>query len=377
MKGPAGLPSRVAASATDNWQLLPPIVTGRMPAFKAPAQAGSMKPVGSVSAPLTLPPVAPQEMVAPVQKAPARAMAPPPAPVVPQPVPPQPKPKPKPKAKSERAQANNGNSMPGTNADTSELVKAYEWWSQSDQVQVAAEPAARPAPSDERARQQLPLANEADWTAEPLPGEFTPRGRKQKSAQGPRKMQRRKVFAFLAAGGVAVAGTALFLNFEHIAGMANTQMTGPAAAQKAVNNTDKPATQQQANNAAPANNGQMTMQKAPAANNGQKAAVVNNGTIVGSTKQASNTAVDFTNPTDKKDSFLINLPGNTFVAYERACTHQGVTVNYDPGTKMIVCPAHGAIFDPAKGASVVQGPADQPLPKVSIKVNGDGSITAV
>jgi len=358
MKGPSGSPPRVAASTTDNWQLLPPIVTGRMPAFKAPVQAGGTKPVASVSAPPTLPPIAPQEMVAPVQKAPTRPVAPPPA-------------TPQPKAKPEKSQANSGNSMPGTNADTSELVKAYEWWSQSDQVQAAAEPAPRPAPSDERAR-QLPLANEADWTAEPLPSEFTTRGRKQRSAQGPRKMQRRKVFAFIAAGGVAVAGTALFLNFGHIAGTANTQTPRPTAQKPAANDNNKAAAQPQANAAAPANNGQMTMQKTSAT----KVPAANNGTAVGSTKQASNTAVDFMNPADKKDSFLINLAGN-FVAYERACTHEGVTVNYDPGTKMIVCPAHGAIFDPAKNASVVQGPADQPLPKVRIKVNGDGTITAV
>ncbi len=367
MKGPirgaTGQTQRPAASVTDNWQLLPPIVTGRLPALKASnaAPVKGIKPVASVSAPPTLPPLPPQEIVTLVQTPPAK-------PAAPQSTAPQPK------AKPEKSKANTGNSMPGTNADTSELVKAYEWWSLSDQVQTSAEPAARsaPAPSNERA-QPLPLTNEVDWTAEPLSSEFTTRGRNQKSAQRSKKMPRRKVFAFIAAGGVAVAGTALFLNLGHLGGKATTQTAAqpmnmnnkPAPQQQANNN---PAPQQQANNKPAANQGQMAMQDVPAAKT---------GTVVGSTQLGSNTSVDFTNPADKKPSVLINLPGNNFVAYEKACTHEGVIVNYDPATKMLVCPAHGAIFDPAKGASVVQGPAEQPLPQVHVKVNGDGTITAV
>jgi Rieske Fe-S protein len=263
--------------------------------------------------------------------------------------------------------------MPGINTDTSELVKAYEWWSLSDQVQAAAESARRPsaAPPDERAKQQLPFMNEVDWTAEPLSSDFKTRGRNQKSSQ--RKMSRRKIFAFIAAGGVAVAGTALFLNFGHGGVVANPPagQTETGAAKQPMNGNNKPAAQPQANDAVPttpANKGQTTQQNAP---------VVKKGTVIGSTKQATNTGVDFVNPADNQHALLINLPGNNFVAFERACTHEGVTVNYDPGTKMLVCPAHGAIFNPATGGSVQQGPAEQPLPQVHIMVNGDGTITAV
>ncbi len=98
------------------------------------------------------------------------------------------------------------------------------------------------------------------------------------------------------------------------------------------------------------------------------------GTVIGNTNQPTNTAVSFTNPADSKGSLLIHLSSG-FVACESACTHQGVTVNYDPGSGHLVCPAHGAIFDPASSFSVVQGPATSPLPAVSIHVNADGTVT--
>jgi len=99
------------------------------------------------------------------------------------------------------------------------------------------------------------------------------------------------------------------------------------------------------------------------------------GTVIGSTNQGTNTAKLFTNPADGRGSWLIRLPGGSFVAFERACTHQGVPVNYNAGSGKLVCPAHGAIFDPAAGARVVRGPANRPLASVPIRVNGDGTIT--
>jgi Rieske Fe-S protein len=99
-------------------------------------------------------------------------------------------------------------------------------------------------------------------------------------------------------------------------------------------------------------------------------------TIIGQTTMALNSANSFKNPADGQGSVLIHLPNSKFVAYERACTHEQVPVNYNPVTKQLVCPAHGAIFDPANGGAVLQGPATKPLPSVKISVNGDGTITA-
>ena len=57
-------------------------------------------------------------------------------------------------------------------------------------------------------------------------------------------------------------------------------------------------------------------------------------------------------------------------AYSTICTHQGCAVNYKSSSKMLVCPCHGATFDPSRNGKVVSGQADAPLPKVKIAVKG-------
>jgi len=88
----------------------------------------------------------------------------------------------------------------------------------------------------------------------------------------------------------------------------------------------------------------------------------------------TNSAKSFSNPSDGNGSLLIHLADGSFVACERACTHAGVDVNYDSGSQQLVCPAHGATFDPKNGFSPTP-PAPGPLPGVSIHVNSDGTIT--
>lgn len=99
------------------------------------------------------------------------------------------------------------------------------------------------------------------------------------------------------------------------------------------------------------------------------------GTVIGSTNLGTNTAQGFTNPADGHGSLLIHLPNGNFVAYESACTHEGVTVSYDAGRHQLFCPRHSAYFDPANGGSVVSGPPPAPLRSVAIRVNADGTIT--
>jgi Rieske Fe-S protein len=57
-----------------------------------------------------------------------------------------------------------------------------------------------------------------------------------------------------------------------------------------------------------------------------------------------------------------------FHAFSAICTHQGCAVTeIKDGT--ITCPCHGSMFDLADG-SVVRGPAQEPLPRVQVSVEG-------
>jgi cytochrome b6-f complex iron-sulfur subunit len=71
---------------------------------------------------------------------------------------------------------------------------------------------------------------------------------------------------------------------------------------------------------------------------------------------------------------LVHLKSGDFVAYSAVCTHQGCTVAYKGGK--LACPCHGSVFDPAKGAEVVAGPAPTPLPEIPVKVEGGEVVKA-
>ena len=64
---------------------------------------------------------------------------------------------------------------------------------------------------------------------------------------------------------------------------------------------------------------------------------------------------------------LIHLDNGQFVAYSPICTHAGCQVQFDPSVKDIVCPCHGAVYDPYNNAQVLSGPAPAPLQKIPIQ----------
>ncbi len=73
---------------------------------------------------------------------------------------------------------------------------------------------------------------------------------------------------------------------------------------------------------------------------------------------------------------VVHLQDGKFVAFDATCTHAGCPVQYDPNSQLLLCPCHGAAFDPAHSADVVQGPADYPLASVPVSVdNSTGAIT--
>jgi serine/threonine protein kinase/Rieske Fe-S protein len=232
--------------------------------------------------------------------------------------------------------------------------EADDWWQQSSPMKQG---------------MQLPTEIDDLWSPTPMTGTL----RNTRSLQGKkpaRGVSRRSVVALLAAGGVAAAVGIVAVNNGRLMQMASGAMQQANTPKNDDGTTNKgnQGTQQGKNNPAGG-----TQQQ-----NGGKTA-----NVIGTTTLAANSSAVFTNPTDKKDSVLVHLSNGNFVAYERACTHVQVNVNYDPATQLLVCPAHGAIFDPAKSASVVQGPngaaptSIKPLTKVPIQVKSDGTITTV
>lgn len=106
------------------------------------------------------------------------------------------------------------------------------------------------------------------------------------------------------------------------------------------------------------------------------AAAGSGSTIAQVSKVQNNSSVNFTLASNGDPGILIRLNNGQFVAYDATCTHAGCPVDYDPSSQMLVCPCHGATFDPSKSAAVVQGPAPTPLTNVPIQVNNStGDIT--
>jgi serine/threonine protein kinase/Rieske Fe-S protein len=190
-----------------------------------------------------------------------------------------------------------------------------------------------------------------------------------KHKQQPANPDRRKVIATVASGGAIAAGAIAFgaLKYMHMLPSAMTANTMPDTHKTAAAST--PTTSGKTT----AQSGQHSSHSAQA---GTKSTVQHTGTVIGNTTTlALNSASSFKNPTDGAQSLLIHLSNGQFVAAERACTHEGVAVNYHPDTHTLICPLHGAIFDPANNFKVLQGPAQLPLKAVPIKVNSDGTIT--
>jgi thiosulfate dehydrogenase [quinone] large subunit len=78
---------------------------------------------------------------------------------------------------------------------------------------------------------------------------------------------------------------------------------------------------------------------------------------------------NFVHSTQGVPSILFRTKAGVF-AYSAICTHQGCTVGYDKSSKRLICPCHGASYDPANGAKVLGGPTNTPLAKIKVKVSG-------
>ena len=100
------------------------------------------------------------------------------------------------------------------------------------------------------------------------------------------------------------------------------------------------------------------------------------GVIAQESAVPANSAVTFTIPSNGDPGVLIHLSNGRFVCFDATCTHAGCPVQFDPGSAHLICPCHGAEFDPANNAAVIAGPAPTPLTNVPININSStGAIT--
>jgi thiosulfate dehydrogenase [quinone] large subunit len=79
-------------------------------------------------------------------------------------------------------------------------------------------------------------------------------------------------------------------------------------------------------------------------------------------------AVGFTDP-QVGPAALLRPSTDEVVAYGRTCTHAGCLVGYDQNARILVCPCHGAEFDPSNHADPIAGPAPTPLPAIRVVVD--------
>lgn len=79
--------------------------------------------------------------------------------------------------------------------------------------------------------------------------------------------------------------------------------------------------------------------------------------------------VVFQDPFTSDPGVLLKLKDGTFVAFDAVCTHAGCTVEFESDTGYLVCPCHGAVFDPARDAKAIDGPTFQPLMAFPIVVD--------
>ena len=73
---------------------------------------------------------------------------------------------------------------------------------------------------------------------------------------------------------------------------------------------------------------------------------------------------------------IVKLPDGSYVAYDARCTHEGCKVGWDKADGVLLCPCHGAAFDPADHGAVLGGPTRRPLVELPLVIDKEaGTIT--
>ncbi len=220
-----------------------------------------------------------------------------------------------------------------------------------------------------------------EQSAEQQPGTFGKRSSRRRQPPRPRPGKgspnkgRRRTVALLAGGGVVMVG------LLGVGGVSLAHVLLPSKKSQVAGNQPAAAPAQKTKKATTPAAKNQDMKGPPQKTNkanqpAQPTKAAHTGTVIGASNQAAGSAKVFHNPADGKESLLVHLTNGNFVAYERACTHQQVPVDYDAATGHLICPLHHSVFDPANNGAVLVGPAQTPLPKVAVRVNADGTVTA-
>jgi thiosulfate dehydrogenase (quinone) large subunit len=102
------------------------------------------------------------------------------------------------------------------------------------------------------------------------------------------------------------------------------------------------------------------------------------GLFLGSVKSLQvNKALAYKDPKTGDPALVIRLASGKLVSYDAVCPHRGCAVTYDPAQQNIVCPCHGARFDPAHNAAPLLGPVSQPLIGLPIRVDAAENVYAL
>jgi cytochrome b6-f complex iron-sulfur subunit len=71
-------------------------------------------------------------------------------------------------------------------------------------------------------------------------------------------------------------------------------------------------------------------------------------------------------------AILLHTKDKGFFAFSRVCTHMGCLVIYHPERQEFICPCHGGTFD--LDGNVISGPPPRPLPRFSVRVEGNNLV---
>lgn len=90
--------------------------------------------------------------------------------------------------------------------------------------------------------------------------------------------------------------------------------------------------------------------------------------------------VQFDYPLQGQPNILVDLgdavpdgvgENSSIVAFSSLCQHMGCPVQFRPDGSDLFCPCHQSKYDPARQGNVIIGAAQQPLPRVTLEVEGD------